>query len=282
MNKLAAQQQAFLQTLFSSSLEKDPNAINLIANYAINTPATATKDLIKYQERGLQVYHANAQVTALRNLQAAYPVIEQLVGGEAFGLLARDLWQQFPPTFGDAAQWGDGLAQLISSIAELDPEPYLPDVARIEWALHQAAAAADTELDVSSLVLLTTHVPDAITLQLAPGTQILTSLFPAASIVMAHVYDSPSFDDIQTKMRAHSPESAIIWRQGYRPCVVTCSAADAVFIQNILSGSSLAQSLDAIETVDSTPAFDFNTWLTQSAQSGLLVGAKILSAESIS
>ncbi|MBK7501578.1 MAG: putative DNA-binding domain-containing protein [Polaromonas sp.] len=277
MNNLAAQQNALLHTLFSSPVQRSQNATNFIALQAINTPARGQKDHIKFQERGLQVYHANAQVAAIRNLQAAYPVIEQLVGGEAFALLARDLWHQSPPTRGDAAQWGAELAQLISSIAELKTEPYLPDVARIEWALHNAATAADTELDVNSLALLTTHDPDAITLQLAPGTHIVNSSYPAASITTAHLYENPSFEELQAKLRKCSPESALIWRQGFRPSVAVCTAADAVFIQNLLDGASLAAALDDTETVDSTPAFDFNTWLTQSAQSGLLVGAKLLS-----
>ncbi|MBK7026706.1 MAG: putative DNA-binding domain-containing protein [Polaromonas sp.] len=277
MNNLAAQQNALLHTLFSSPVQRSQNATNFIALQAINTPARGQKDHIKFQERGLQVYHANAQVAAIRNLQAAYPVIEQLVGGEAFALLARDLWHQFPPTRGDAAQWGADLAQLISSIAELKTEPYLSDVARIEWALHQAATAADAELDVSSLALLTTHDPEAITLQLTPGTHIVNSSYPAASITTAHLYENPSFEELQAKLRKSSPESALIWRQGFRPSVALCTSADAVFIQNLLDGASLASALDATKTVGTAPAFDFNTWLTQSAQSGLLVGAKLLS-----
>ena len=277
MNNLAAQQNALLHTLFSSPVQRSQNATNFIALQAINTPSIGQKDHIKSQERGLQVYHTNAQVAAIRNLQAAYPVIEQLVGGEAFALLARDLWHQLPPTRGDAAQWGADLAQLISSIAELKTEPYLPDVARIEWALHHAATAADAKLDVNSLALLTTHDPEAITLQLAPGTHIVNSSYPTASITTAHLYENPSFEELQAKLRKNSPESALIWRQGFRPSVAVCSTADAVFIQNLLDGASLAAALDASETVDTAPAFDFNTWLTQSAQSGLLVGAKLLS-----
>ena len=130
---------------------------------------------------------------------------------------------------------------------------------------------------MSSLALLTTHDPDAITLQLTPGTHIVNSSYPAASITTAHLYENPSFEELQAELRKCSPESALIWRQGFRPSVALCTSADAVFIQNLLDGASLAAALDDTETVDSTPAFDFNTWLTQSAQSGLLVGAKLLS-----
>jgi Putative DNA-binding domain len=272
MHSLASQQSALLQTLFAESATfRRENTINFIANQSINTPAIAINE---GKKRGLQVYRANAEVLALRSLQASYPVVNQLVGDEAFALLARDLWHQAPPTRGDVAQWGGELAALISSIPQLAEEAYLPDVARIEWALHQAATAADAQADLASLALLTQHDPDAVTLQLAPGTAVLHSPQPAASVVTAHLYANPSFDDVGTKLRAQTAESALVWRQGLRPMVTACPWADALFVQSLLTGDSLIAALEASSTKDS--AFDFNHWLPQAAQNGLLVGARLI------
>lgn len=276
MYSLAAQQSALLQTLFAKSGTSGTlhpeNAINFIATKTINTPATAINE---GKKRGLQVYQANAEVLALRSLQASYPVVHQLVGEEAFTLLARDLWQQAPPTRGDVAQWGGGLAALIRSIPQLAEEAYLPDVARIEWALHQAATAADASADLASLTLLTQHDPDALTLQLAPGTAVLHSPQPAASVVTAHLYASPSFDTVGQKLRAQTPESALVWRQGLRPMVAACPQEDALFVQSLLQGGSLLAALEASSSAADSD-FDFNIWLPQAAQNGLLMGARLL------
>jgi hypothetical protein len=276
MHSLAAQQSALLQTLFQKSGGKHLEiAINSIAVQAINT---SQKAIIKGKNRGLQVYLANAEVLALRSLQASYPVVNQLVGDEAFAMLAQDLWQQAPPTRGDVAHWGGLLADLIGRIPQLAEEAYLPDVAHIEWALHQAATAADAQADLTSLSLLTQHDPDALTLQLAPGTAVLHSTHPAASVVTAHLYASPAFDEVGQKLRACTPESTLVWRQGLRPMAALCPQADALFMQTLLRGGSLIAALDAATTAapaTDTP-FDFNVWLPLAAQSGFLLGARLL------
>ena len=276
MHSLAAQQSALLQTLFAQPAALHPeNTMHFIASQAINTLA---RSINEGKNRGLQVYQANAEVLALRSLQASYPVVHQLIGDDAFALLARDLWHHAPPTRGDVAQWGSGLADLISCIQQLANEAYLPDVARIEWALHQAATAADATADLSSLALLTQHDPDTLTLQLAPGTAVLYSPHPAASVVTAHLYTSPAFDDVGQKLRVQTPESALVWRQGLRPMVAACPQADTLFVHSLLQGGSLIAALESA-TVDagaSDSAFDFNLWLPQAAHNGLLMGARLL------
>lgn len=259
MHSLATQQSALLQALFIKPGHSAPQtAIYLIATQANNTSA-----------RGLKAYQSNAGALAVRSLQSVYPVVEQLIGPEAFAMLARDLWCSLPPTRGDLAQWGGGLADFVTAIPQLGTEPYLPDVARIEWALHLAATAVDEAADLASLALLTTHEPDALTLQLAPGTVLIGSPHPAASIVTAHLYASPPFEEVAHKLREQAPESALVWRHGLRPRVANCPPAEAMFVQGLLAGASLLAALE------SAP-FDFNHWLPQAVQNGLLLGARLL------
>jgi Putative DNA-binding domain len=266
-NTLAQQQNDLLHAIFTA---------NNIAAQAINTPARGIKIS---QIRGLQTYQANAHASALRSLQAAYPVIAQLIGGDAFGHLARDFWAQHPPKRGDLAQWGGELSGFIASIPALQTEPYLSDVATAEWALHMTATATDQAADLATFTLLTEHDPNALTLQLAPGTALVHSDYPIASILTAHLYDSPSFDEVGQKLRGNVSETALIWRQGLRPMVSNCAAGDTAFIRQLLSGKSLLASLETtFETpfTDDSAPFDFNTWLPQAVQSGLLLGARLL------
>lgn len=278
MHSLAAQQSALLQTLFAKPGSLHPeNTMHFIAYESINTPARGVN---KGKNRGLQVYQANAEVLAVRSLQASYPVVNQLIGDAAFAMLARDLWHHAPPARGDVAQWGGGLADLISNMSQLVEEAYLPDVARIEWALHQAATATDAVADLASLALLTRHDPDTLTLQLAPGAAVLYSPHPATSVVTAHLYASPALDDVGHKFRVQTPESALVWRQGLRPRVACCPQADALFVQTLLRGGSLVAAHEAAGAEVDAPApdshFDFSIWLPQAAQNGLLVAACLL------
>ncbi len=263
LNTLAQQQNDLLQAIFT---------INNIATQAINTTIRGIKIT---QIRGLQTYRANAHASALRSLQTAFPVVAQLIGDDAFEHLARDFWAQHLPTRGDLAQWGGELSGFMASIPALQTEPYLSDVATAEWALHSATTAADQTADLATFALLTEHDPDALTLQLAPGTALVHSDYPIASILTAHLYDRPSFEEVGQKLRNNVSETALIWRQGLRPRVSYCSAGEASFIGQLLSGKSLLAALEMPFTNESAP-FDFNAWLPQAVQSGLLLGACLL------
>ncbi len=145
MSALARKQQALLAALFDWPYE---DATQNIANYADEKWA-----------RGLKVYQANGHALACNALRAAYPVVAQLLGEESFDALARALWHAQPPLRGDAAQWGGALPEFVRVSDQLASEPYLPDVAALEWALHLAASAADASADPSSFALLADHDP---------------------------------------------------------------------------------------------------------------------------
>jgi hypothetical protein len=133
-------------------------------------------------ERGLQAYRANAGAAAERALAAAYPTIAALLGAESFAALARACWQAQPPERGDLAQFGAGLPAFIADSEQLLREPYLADSARLDWAVHEAAMAADRGLGAQGLERLAE--PDALSSRFVfrPGTRLLSSPHPLVSI----------------------------------------------------------------------------------------------------
>lgn len=183
MSALARKQQALLASLFDWPNE---DAIQVIASSADEKWA-----------RGLKVYQANGHALACNALRAAYPVVAQLLGEESFDALARALWHAQPPLRGDAAQWGGALPEFVRVSDQLASEPYLPDVAALEWALHLAASAADASADPSSFALLADHDPaDLALLLLSPGCASLGSRYPVVSIVNAHLLATPACNSL--------------------------------------------------------------------------------------
>jgi hypothetical protein len=256
MSTLARQQQILLDALLSWPAE---NAMKNIAACAIDTGS-----------RGIKAYQTNGHMLAQRALQAAYPVVAQMVGDESFADLARALWHAQPPLRGDVACWGEGLAVFMQSSAQLQEEPYLGDVARAEWALHQCATAADRVADLPSLALLTTHDPEQLRLLLAPGCAVVRSAWPVASILTAHLEGSPSFDEVGAQLRASRAQDALVWRAGLRPRVRLVVDGETDVLLPLLRGESLAQALDA------APALDFGQWLPMAVQSGLVLSVSAM------
>jgi Putative DNA-binding domain len=219
--------------------------------------------------RGLAAYRANAHASAERALLTAYPVLAQLMGPENFAYLARDFWHQCPPKRGDLAQWGSALPQFLAASTQLADTPYLADVAAIEWALHACANAADAEPDLASFAALTQHAPDALTLRLAPGAQVLRSVYPAAAITLAHLGQG-TLDEAAAMLRAGLAHHALVWRQGYAPRLRVLTEPELPFVDALRAGHSLAQALNM-----TSADFDFSVWLAAQVRSGLLLGVAL-------
>ena len=222
-----------------------------------------------FNPRGLQVYQANRAVLAQRTLASTYPVVAQLIGQTSFEPLARHFWQQHPPQRGDMGQWGGQLPEFLAAAPQLVDEPFLADVARVEWALHRAARAPDAVLDAPSFALLADDAP--VSLALSPGVMTLASAYPVVSIINAHLSSQPTLDDVASLLRQDHREFALVWRQGYKPTVRELGATEYKFIIALEKNLTLETALDQAASINA--AFDFNTWLGQAVQTGLITGA---------
>ena len=225
--------------------------------------------------RGLLAYRANGTALAERALAAAYPVLAQLIGDESFAPLARHFWRYAPPQRGDVAQWGAALADFLDAAPQLSGEPFLGDVARVEWALHCAATAADSSADIGSFALLASGDPKLATLTLSEGVVTFVSAYPVVSIIHAHLQGEPTLAQAADLLAAGASEHALVWRQGLRPRLRASSAAEHALVTALQAGFSLEAAL-AATALDT--GFDFNDWLTQAVQSGLVTGAHRLNS----
>jgi hypothetical protein len=260
MNALAQQQQALLGTLLA--LPGSAQAVDALAalRNRVHSPWA----------RGLAAYQANGHDLAERALRAAYPVVAALVGGDSFATMACELWHHHPPVRGDLACWGDALPAFVDHNPQLADVPYLADVARVEWALHRAAGVPDAAADPASFAMLTQADPATFTLRLAPGTAVIISDWPVASLVTAHLHEDPSLAVAAGRVQARAAECARVWRQGLRPRIAACTRTEAALLQAVVRGRSLLASLNEALAVDT--GFDLGQWLPDAVTQGLVLG----------
>ena len=115
----------------------------------------------------LDVYR-NTFASVLTNaLHLSYPAVDRLVGAQFFEGAARIFITGHPPTTACLDDYGAGFPDFLADFAPAASLPYLPDVARLEWAVNRAlhADAADP-LDVARLAAL--PEPDRARVRFAP------------------------------------------------------------------------------------------------------------------
>lgn len=256
---LAREQEALLAALWAPAQDA---ALRALSGVAVPVRAGAQAHL----GRAVMAYRAHGRALAPRALTAAFPVLAQLLDQENFGALARAFWLAQPPALGDIAQWGAGLAEFVRDTPQLADEPYLADVARVEWALYRLAFAADATPDLASFTLLTTQDPATLTLVLSPGTLCITSPWPVVSIINAHLSGAPPLAEAARLVRERTGETALLWRDGLRPRVRQAAPGEAAVVAALQGGASL---LDGLAQAS---ALDFNAWLLPAVQSALLLG----------
>lgn len=259
MNPADLHQEALRQQLLLRALWRDarPGAVAGWLRDGARTP------------RGLQAYQAHAGALAERALAAAYPTLQQLLGAASFAALARAHWHAEPPARGDIGLWGAALPGCIAVDAQLADEPCLADVARLEWAVHLAASAADAT-PATGLEQLADVDPAALWLQLQPGTALVVSPHPIVTLWHAHRSDADDrFAPVRAAFAAGTGEAALVRRRGWRTEVLALEAGSARFTAALLAGQSLARALQ-----EAGDDFAFEPWLLDALQCGALAAVR--------
>jgi hypothetical protein len=197
-------------------------------------------------DRGLAIYRGNLRALSAQALAVSFTRLQEALGEDEFASLAWTFWRAHPPESGDLGQWGGALeAFLVEQAGEASG---LPDLARLDWALHQAERAADAELDADSLALLSQLPAESLWVQLRPGVSLLAQV------------EGP----------------VLVWRKGWRGQWQAVSIAESTFVQQLLDGATLADALAATAvkgsglSADRNGEFDFGAWLQAALQNAWL------------
>ncbi|TAK88674.1 MAG: DUF2063 domain-containing protein [Aquabacterium sp.] len=247
MNAEASRQQALLALLWRRP-----------AAHAARAGLDAARSI-----QGLAAYRGNARAVAERALAAACPTIRAMLGEEDFAQLAHELWLAHPPERGDLGEWGAALPAHLRAHDQLGAWPWLPDCAQLDWAVHCCERAADAAFEPASLALLEQAEPGALRLALLPGTAVLRSAHPLATLHAAHA-GTASLDAARAALAAGHGEDVIVWRRGWRAAVQALPVGWAGFMADLLQPLPLGPALERGGDLD------FAAWLPHAIQAGWL------------
>ena len=189
----------------------------------------------------LALYRGNLSGGWERALGAAYPVLRQLVGEEFFAGLARAYGKAWPSQDPDLAGFGARFAVFLDGFAPAAAYPYLPDVARLEWAVDRAALAPDVApAGLEELAGMRPDALEAARFTLHPSVALLHSSWAVPALWQAHQPGGPALP-----AQVDLPCTALVVRRGWRVEVVQVGAPEAAAQARLAAGASLGEALDA-------------------------------------
>jgi hypothetical protein len=195
----------------------------------------------------IAVYRNTVQQSLLDVLATAFPAVQRIVGARFFAALARDFVRAQLPHVPQLSVYGATFADFLASHEQVRELPYLPDVARLEWARGEAYFAVDAPaFDPAALASLAPEQLASLKFNLHPATQLITSDHPIHRI---WTVNQPEVLNIPT-IEMSIGENVLITRPTFEVMIRLLSPADAAFVEAFGQGQSLADAAAAAMGAD--------------------------------
>lgn len=209
----------------------------------------------------IDVHRNNLAISLTAALAAAYPVTRRMLGEDGFSDVAGAFMRWRPPVTPCLSAYGDGFDEVVAAHPAAIADPFLPDLARVEWALHSVAHAPEPEVDAGfHLADLRQAEPDRIFLRWHPAVR--------------YIRTDWAIDRMLAEMPGFYPEAPAFdlrWLEIVRQDRVVCFQLQPgpwIFRSSLAHGGSL---MDAVrDALAEDPFFDLVPTLRALATEGLV------------
>ena len=214
-------------------------------------------------ESRFSVYRNNSAIALSGALKEQFPTVLQLVGDEAFSGLARAFAQGVPPLSPVLGEYGatfpDFLDTFLVAIGA-DETPFLPDVARLDWARLRALRAEEAEpCGLPQLAALDPAHLGAARAKTHPSLALVASNWPLLALR----------DPEGRAIEDWRGDTILVLRPHAETRLVAVSPGAAAFLRACQKGAALAEAAQEAEAAE--PGFDFGQTLVGLTQAGAFV-----------
>jgi len=130
----------------------------------------------------LNIHRNNYRESLSSNLATHFPALREFVGEEFVNGALKEFCTSNPPVAATLAHYGAEFAEFLEIHAVSDQLPYIPDIIRLEWAMHELQVSKEVSYNVE---------PDAdVELSVSENVRIIDSEYPLMSIwsaAMGHI-----------------------------------------------------------------------------------------------
>lgn len=200
----------------------------------------------------LQVYRNNTLVSLTAALKETFAVVCRLVDDRFFGYAAQEYIRGHPPRAPRLAEYGADFGDFLAAFEPVRHLAYLPDVARLEWAVNTAFHAEDAPtLDPARIAALPQERYAALRFDAHPSGRLFESGFPVDRIWQAH---QPG-GDLERRIELSSGGCRLlIDRHDGDIRFLTLDAAGFALAAALFAGRRLQEAYEAAAVIDE--AFD--------------------------
>ncbi|QRQ85876.1 HvfC/BufC N-terminal domain-containing protein [Cupriavidus oxalaticus] len=205
-------------------------------------------------EARLAVYRNTATGTLVTALRLTYPAVHALVGAEFFEGAARLFIEDSPPQSAWLDAYGETFPEFLARLPQAASLAYLPDVARLEWAVGNVLHGPDAApLALDRLARLEAAEPGEVCFRPHPAVRLLQSRFPVDAIwraVLNHDDDAMAAIDLNA-----GPVWLWVRRSASGVAIDRSTESQWRFTAALFDGRALHTALDE------APSAHAHTWL---------------------
>lgn len=199
----------------------------------------------------LDIYRNTFIIGATNALRLSYPAVHRLVGQDFFAGAAAVFIAGNPPQSANLGHYGAELPGFLQHFPAAAGLAYLPDVARLEWAVSRAIHAADrAPLALSELAALAPQDHGALRFVPHPSISLLRVSYPV-DVIWCAVLDRD--DAALAALDLHpAPIHLMVQRLPTGVEVMRLDQSEWLFAAALCAGQPLQAALDSVPGLDAT------------------------------
>ncbi|MDN5940991.1 MAG: putative DNA-binding domain-containing protein [Nitrospira sp.] len=203
--------------------------------------------------RSVALYRRLIRNNFAQVLTITYPVLHRLVGPRYFDVLARGYLKRYPSMSGNLFSYGRHLSVMLF---ELQVPPLLVELARLEWACHEAYQASDSlPLSEEQLRAIASVDPSQVTFQFHAAARLLSFPFPVYRVWLALQPEAPA-DEVVELPLPEQETGVVVTRRAGKVQVTHLAREDYLLLEAMSRGVDAA-SVERM-AIESQPEFDFS------------------------
>lgn len=224
----------------------------------------------RWPQRRLAVYRTNARENFLAALEAAFPLLQALMGHDEFRAMAWAFQRGCPPRSGNQFHCGERLAGFLATHLAGTPDTELAEVAGFEWLIQEVLVAADQaeRFDFGQLAAIPAARHGALRFRFHPATRLHRARPPLFRLWQ--VYQQGGTVDRAALGSTALPEQLLIRRSAEGVELHRLGPAEFDILHALLSGETLEAALASANGDDNPdPGRLLADWISTGVITGL-------------